>query len=535
MFNHFASCSLMFLGSTNDQLFVRIGGLDSWNPLMKGIATWEYLWNLKPPTQTNNYYLIGAISKEQWLQPTCCACPGETWAACSACFSRRKAREETCYFYESGGWWWWWGGEWWHYTQARCRATGVNARTDMLLCHACASHIDISQLTCVETLRVPHACRRCGTSGGRSWRRVGCPRRTLTRRPTSSSCWRAAVHRRGKSGKRKVTFCLTYLLTFFLTYLLTFFLTYLLTYLLTFFLTVILTYLVTVFLTYLLSFCLTLFLAYLVTFFLTFLLTFFRTFFLTFLLTFFLKFFVTVCLTDLLTFFLTDLLTLFLTFFFWHSFWHSSFWHISRLRSGAEHWPHRIAVEVRRGTLNSQDRGGGPARNAGLTGSRLRSGTERWTHRIAVEVRHGTLSTHHRSWWRGRQEDAEKEERRGEERRGGEEQVDIKSNNPHLTGGESFGSFGDGKFSGAMLNFQGVVIHSFALQQPMLSCRVRRCLSWRAGWNWREVLEMWYMVENIKRAGPSKRLCQGSLNYPFWGIKQCKCSGRIFFVCRDSP
>ena len=240
-------------------------------------------------------------------------------------FSRRKAREETCYFYESGGWWWWWGGEWWHYTQARCRATGVNARTDMLLCHACASHIDISQLTCVETLRVPHACRRCGTSGGRSWRRVGCPRRTLTRRPTSSSCGRAAVHRRGKSGKRKVTFCLTYLLTFFLT--------------------VFLTYLVTVFLTYLLSFCLTLFLAYLVTFFLTFLLTFFRTFFLTFLLTFLLIFFLTYLLTFFLTylltflliFFLTYLLTFFLTYlltylvaflmsFFWHSFWHI-FWH----------------------------------------------------------------------------------------------------------------------------------------------------------------------------------------------------------------
>ena len=227
---------------------------------------------------------------------------------------------------------------------------------------------------------------------------------------------------------------------------------------------------------------------------------------------------------------------------FWHSFWHSSSDTLSdillsdtfrgwgparntgltgsRLRSGAEHWTHRIAVEVRRGTLAWQDRGWGPARNAELTGSRLRSGTEHWAHIIAV----------------GDEEDRRTQRRRrGEERRGGEEQVDIKSNNPHLTGGESFGSFGDGKFSGAMLNFQGVVIHSFALQQPMLSCRVRRCLSWRAGWNWREVLEMWYMVENIKRAGPSKRLCQGSLNYPFWGIKQCKCSGRIFFVCRDSP
>ena len=50
----------------------------------------------------------------------------------------------------------------------------------------------------------------------------------------------------------------------------------------------------------------------------------------------------------------------------------------SRLRSGAEHWPYTIAVEVRRGTLASQDRGWGPARNTELTatGSRSRSGAE---------------------------------------------------------------------------------------------------------------------------------------------------------------
>ena len=61
-------------------------------------------------------------------------------------------------------------------------------------------------------------------------------------------------------------------------------------------------------------------------------------------------------------------------------------------------WPHRIAVEVRRGTLNTQDRGWGPARNTGLTGSRLRSGAEHWTHRIAVEVRRGTLASQDRGW-----------------------------------------------------------------------------------------------------------------------------------------
>ena len=91
---------------------------------------------------------------------------------------------------------------------------------------------------------------------------------------------------------------------------------------------------------------------------------------------------------------------------FWHSFWHS-FWHIS-----------------------SHDRGWGPARNTELTGSRLRSGTEHWTHRIAVEVRHGPLNSQDRGWRRGGRggEGGEGEE--------GGEAPDIKSNNPHLTGGE---------------------------------------------------------------------------------------------------
>ncbi len=92
-------------------------------------------------------------------------------------------------------------------------------------------------------------------------------------------------------------------------------------------------------------------------------------------------------LTYLLTFFLTYLLTFFLTYLWtWHSGWGPVRYTGltgSRLRSGAEHWPHRLAVEVRRGTLNSQDRGWGPVRNTGLTGSRLRSGAEHWPHIIA--------------------------------------------------------------------------------------------------------------------------------------------------------
>ena len=139
---------------------------------------------------------------------------------------------------------------------------------------------------------------------------------------------------------------------------------------------------------------------------------------------------------------------------FWHSFWHifsHSFWHISRLRSGAEHSTHRIAVEVRRGTLDAQDRGWGPARNTRLTASRLRSGAEHLTHGIAVEVRSGTLDSQDRGWGPARntrrtgsrlRSGAEHSTHRiaVEVRRGGgpggRRQADIKSNNPHLTGGE---------------------------------------------------------------------------------------------------
>ena len=79
----------------------------------------------------------------------------------------------------------------------------------------------------------------------------------------------------------------------------------------------------------------------------------------------------------------------------------------SRLRPGAEHWPHRIAVEVRCGTLASQDRGCGPARN-----------------------------TDHTSSQDERKETAKAEEEEEEEEKEEEVKAGIKSNNPHLTGGE---------------------------------------------------------------------------------------------------
>ena len=102
----------------------------------------------------------------------------------------------------------------------------------------------------------------------------------------------------------------------------------------------------------------------------------------------------------------------------------------SRLRSGREHWAQQVAVEARQGTLAAW-------------GSRLRCGREHWPRMIAVEVRQGTLNAdgrglcsagpaenngHVGSWLRA--DSAERKEGKKEET------TDIKSNSPHLTGGE---------------------------------------------------------------------------------------------------
>ena len=101
-----------------------------------------------------------------------------------------------------------------------------------------------------------------------------------------------------------------------------------------------------------------------------------------------------------------------------------------------------LAVEVRQGTLGVDGRGWGPAGNTGRGWSWLRSGREHWAGMVVVEVRQGTLGVDGRGWGptentvdRGSQldeEDDEEERRRGEE----EQATDIKSNNPHLAGGE---------------------------------------------------------------------------------------------------
>ena len=102
---------------------------------------------------------------------------------------------------------------------------------------------------------------------------------------------------------------------------------------------------------------------------------------------------------------------------FWHSFWHlswhpfwHSFWHlcwnpVCWLRPGRERWQRRITVEARKGTLAAQDRG--------------------WARRRRTRTR--------RRW------EEERRRRRGEEENTRRRWTHIKSNNPHLTGGEKHG------------------------------------------------------------------------------------------------
>ena len=86
------------------------------------------------------------------------------------------------------------------------------------------------------------------------------------------------------------------------------------------------------------------------------------------------------------------------------------------MRSGREHWAWQVVVEVRQGTLGVDGRGCGPAENTGHGWSWLRSGREHWAWMVVVEVR------------RGGEKKKEEEEK--------EKSANIKSNDPHLTGGE---------------------------------------------------------------------------------------------------
>ncbi len=180
---------------------------------------------------------------------------------------------------------------------------------------------------------------------------------------------------------------LTVFLTFFLTYLLTFFLRFVPTYLLTLFLT----------------FCL----AYLLTFCLTFCLTFFLTFLLTFFLTFFLAYLLTFCLTfsdissDILSHILADVLS-----------------DISSVI--LSDIPSCTSSDILSGISSDFfSAGWGPAANTGRKWSRLRSGREHW--------QWGSRLTRRRR----------RRRRRRMRMRRSRRWTDIKSNNPHLTGGEN--------------------------------------------------------------------------------------------------
>ena len=130
---------------------------------------------------------------------------------------------------------------------------------------------------------------------------------------------------------------------------------------------------------------------------------------------------------------------------FWHSFWHI-FWHsfyissdiASDIRSRgwgpAGNTGHRRSQVRLRKKLAADDRSWGLAGKTGRGGSRLRSGT--------VGVRQGTLHAGARGWGLAVhtgdvrlavEEDKERDEERKEGRK---EKINMKSNNPHVTGGE---------------------------------------------------------------------------------------------------
>ena len=83
-----------------------------------------------------------------------------------------------------------------------------------------------------------------------------------------------------------------------------------------------------------------------------------------------------------------------------------------------------VVVEVRQGTLGVGGRGWGPAENTVDRGSQLSKDDE---------------EDEEEEERRTRQEEAEEEEKEEEEKEEKEEEAtDIKSNNPHLAGGESY-------------------------------------------------------------------------------------------------
>ena len=97
-----------------------------------------------------------------------------------------------------------------------------------------------------------------------------------------------------------------------------------------------------------------------------------------------------------------------------------------------------VVVEVRQGTLGVDGRGWGPAGNTGRGWSWLRSGSEHCGSRVAIEQEDEDDEDDKDD--KDDKEDEEEEERRTRQEEAEEEEqeeaTDIKSNNPHLAGGE---------------------------------------------------------------------------------------------------
>ena len=110
------------------------------------------------------------------------------------------------------------------------------------------------------------------------------------------------------------------------------------------------------------------------------------------------------------------------------------------MRSGREHWARILAVEVRQGTLGGDGRGSGPAGHTGRGWSWLKSGRKQEERRRGEERRREARRRRRRREKEDekdeKEEDEEEEDEEEEEEEDEEEATDIKSNNPHLAGGE---------------------------------------------------------------------------------------------------
>ena len=231
-----------------------------------------------------------------------------------------------------------------------------------------------------------------------------------------------------------LAFYLTYLLAFYLAYLLTLYLAYHLAFYLAYFLLYVLAYLLALYLAYLLAYLLAFYLAYLLAFYLAYLLQHVLAYLLAFFLTFYLAFYLA---------------------YFCHSIW--------PLRSSGAHWAQRVPgwgpavltelgrsqVEVQRCSLSSDGPrlrsssahwarkvpGWGPAVPSALRPLQLRSSSAHCARKLAKRLAKSWQGGSGRgSWYRhGRGETGGGGRGGGG---GGGRTALIKSNNPHLAGGE---------------------------------------------------------------------------------------------------